>query len=281
MLDKFFKKSGKKLSVLIRPVRKYLRNRQVLKEIRIYTGQKITKVDGVIYVIGDSHSNFFSGEENIISIRFSKGIKTGSNLISFFKTFHIGPALAFNLARVNTTTKALEKIRFLVEKHIPPRAAILLCFGEIDCRLHIPKQIKMNDLSREEAIDRILDNYFSLINELKKQGYVIICWGPIASQKDCWGGNSNFPRYGTERDRNIITRVFNEKLEDRCKDNRVKFCSIFKNLISENYLTIEKYISDQCHLSQTAMRFAVRELIDKQVILIDVDKKKAMITRNN
>ena len=255
MLDKYLKKIKKKLPALTRPIRGYFKNKRVLAEIRNCTGQPIKKVDGKIYVIGDSHSNFFSGEEEILSIRFRKGIHTGNHLIPFFRTFHIGPALAFNLSRMNTTSQAREKILYLMEHQIPPRAAILLCFGEIDCRVHILRQAEKNTLRAEDVIDGILDNYFTLVNDLKCKGFRIICWGPIASQKECWNQNPDFPRYGTEVGRNKITEIFNHKLEERCRNHGVKFCSIFRHLISQDYLTDEQYISDQCHLSQRAMKF--------------------------
>ena len=248
MLDKYLKRIKKKIPTLTRPVRGYFKNRQVLAEIRKCTGQPIKKVDGKLYVIGDSHSNFFSGEEEIVSVRFRKGIYTGNHLISFFRIFHIGPALAFNLSRMNTTSQAREKILYLVEHAIPPGAAILLCFGEIDCRVHILRQAEKKELTTEEVIDNILDNYITLINDLQLKGFHPICWGPIASQKECWNQNAEFPRYGTEAERNKITEIFNNKLEERCRNIHVTFCSIFRRLVSPDYLTDEYYISDHCPL---------------------------------
>lgn len=195
-------------------------------------------------------------------------IRRGEDLIPYFKTFHLGPALAYNLPSENSTTNALKKTQFLIDKnYISPKNPIMLCFGEIDCRTQVIKQIQKGNCSVEEVVNKIIDNYFIYIDFLIQKGFKVILWGPIASQKDEWHNPVELPRVGSEVERNKATEVFNNLLKDKCKSHNIYFCSIFNDLIDENYKTKAEYIIDECHLSQKCRKFMHNELIKKNVLI--------------
>ncbi|MEI8378107.1 MAG: SGNH/GDSL hydrolase family protein, partial [bacterium] len=226
-----------------------------------YTKTSIKKVKAKIYVIGDSHTNFFGGAEYINFLPMEKHINTSCNLVDFFKTFHLGPVLAYN-AKTNSSTNTLDKTLFLIEeKYLPHNATLMLCFGEIDIRVHSLKQAEKQNKKVEEVIEDILNNYLEYIKILQNKGYTIICWGAIASQKDEWTTNPDYPKYGSEIERNQATAQFNKKLKEMCLENNFQFLSIFDDLVTEEGKTIEEFIAkDKCHLSQKAIPLVVKAL---------------------
>lgn len=207
-----------------------------------------------IYVIGDSHVNFFSGQELINFVPFEFDIRCCRDILVYFKTFNLGPVLAYNLNRGNSQNKVKEKIDFLLTQNIIPKGAyILCCFGEIDLRTQVFKQTKLQNTSYQKVVDDILKGYASFLQKMTTLGYKMICWGPVASQKDKCKGNKDFPAVGTEIERNLATKYFNQQLEKICAGLGVHFVSIYENLIDKNGKTKAKYFADKCHLSQKAM----------------------------
>lgn len=235
---------------------------------------KVSRCKEVINVIGDSHSNFFSGHEKIIwneMANVSENISQVQDRYPLFRTFHFGPCLAYNTSKLNTTNRVLEKTRYLVDNNLlPPKSAVIICLGEIDCRVHIKKQAENQNRSVEEVIDNILKNFSSYLMTLKDAGFKVICWGPIASQKENESKiDLEYPRYGSETERNKITEIYNDKLQKFCQDLGIGYCSIFKNMINERYETDSSFISsDGVHLSQKSLPFALKSLIDYKIINI-------------
>ena len=43
-----------------------------------------------------------------------------------------------------------------------------------------------------------MSEYALFLQKMTARGYKMICWGPVASQKDVWHGNKDFPAVGTE-----------------------------------------------------------------------------------
>jgi len=255
--------------------------KNLLKKILESLNYKINKFKGIIYVIGDSHVNFFGGNEKIDFIPLLNGINTSKNLYPLFKTFHLGPALAYNLSILESQSKALEKTLFLIEqKIIPASSVIMLCFGEIDIRTRVLKQAEKQNKPIEDIIDIILNNYLIYIKMILNKGHKVICWGPIASQKKEWENSPEFPRYGSEIERNKATEIFNIKLELLAKKYNFYFCSVFKYLIDSNYITQNDVIFDGCHLAQKNLDVVLKELINNTIFIIDEEKKLIEVNKD-
>lgn len=215
-----------------------------------------------IKVVGDSHCNFFSGNEQISFRDIGYGISNCSDKIDEFSTFRVGPALAYSLNKFGTKTKAREKIGYLVQRKIlNKKAVVIFTFGEIDIRVHVLSQAKKQNTTYKIVVDKILDNYLEFLLYMKKCVHKIYVWGPIPTQKDGSLINPDYPYFGKEIDRNKATEYFNQKLKKICQDNDIGFLSIFDKLIDENYVTRSEYIADGCHLSQKAWKFANDEIM--------------------
>ncbi|BAL84068.1 hypothetical protein SELR_23600 [Selenomonas ruminantium subsp. lactilytica TAM6421] len=218
-----------------------------------------------IFVIGDSHACFFSGcyLDNYV---YRDGLGLCRPRIDPFKVFHLGPALAYNLNNYGTTTKAREKIDRILNL-IPAGEKILCVFGEIDIRVHVFKQTKRGgDFHR--VVDKVVENYVSFVNKLSEK-YRVYIWCPVASQSDDCKLDDNFPRSGTQAERNKATEYFIRELKKKCLDGNIATClSIFPMLVDEEYKTKTQYYRDSVHLAQCAWLFADDEFKKNGILCI-------------
>lgn len=212
-----------------------------------------------IHVIGDSHSCFFYGADRCVIHAPRNGpLANPNSLVPGFKVYHVGPGLAFNLCKNNTTTRARERIIYLLNNVIEAGSRILLCFGEIDCRKEIFKAAKKNNITVEQSMEECVRRYVSVAKEIKARGYKVIVWGVVASTTDSTKLDPKSPRLGTCVERNILTRRFNERLETLLADESINFASLFEMLVDcTNETKDEFYLEDNVHLAQKMMPAAI------------------------
>ena len=215
-------------------------------------------VNNTIIVLGDSHVNFFSGNESLSFVPIGNDINVCPNAAAHpFTALHLGPCLAYHCNQTDTSTRFREKVDFLCRNFIKPNAHIICCLGEIDLRVHVFRQTVLQQRTYQNIVDDILAEYLPFLVSLKERGYLVSCWGPIASQRDVCPIDPEFPRSGTETERNLATAYFNEQLAAGCRQHNIGFLSVFKQMITEDFQTIEEYLSaDHCHLSQRALTLA-------------------------
>lgn len=217
--------------------------------------------NNTIIVLGDSHVNFFSGNENLTFLPIGHDINTCADNTSYpFTPLHAGPCLAYNCNHADTTFRFHEKVTYLCQNFIQPHAKIICCLGEIDLRVHVFKQTKLQNRTYQQIVDDILTEYIRFLIWLKDHGYQVYCWGPIASQTESCPLDPMFPRNGTEIERNKATAYFNQRLSALCQKYGIVYLSIFDKMVTDDYRTLEQYLSpDRCHLSQRALSLAIPE----------------------
>jgi len=54
---------------------------------------------------------------------------------------------------------------------------VMLIVGEVDCRVHLPKQIQLQSRPIDEVIIECVDRFFRTYLDLKERGYNVIGWG--------------------------------------------------------------------------------------------------------
>ncbi len=217
--------------------------------------------NNTIIVLGDSHVNFFSGNELLTFLPIGQDINTCPGNTPYpFTTLHTGPCLAYNCLRPGTSYRFKEKSEYLCRHFIRPHATIICCLGEIDIRVHVFRQSKLQNRPYQQIIDDILTQYLQFLISLKNAGYRVCCWGPIASQPESCPLDPLFPRTGTEIERNRATAYFNRRLRALCQESGITFLSVFEQMITDDYRTLECFLSaDHCHLGQTALSLASQE----------------------
>lgn len=208
-----------------------------------------------IHCIGDSHASFFSGQDKIYPL----WTDPSQDCLPMFRSYRLGPVLAYNLCKEGTTTQGRENL-FTVLEQIKIHSKVMLCFGEIDCRAHLLKQSVLQNRSIEEVVHECVDRYFSVILEVADKQYDLLIWNVIPSSRYETVGNKDFPLYGTCRERNQVSKLFNQYLAELCVKKRIKFISIFDKLIDQDGLTRMEFYRDRVHLSQKAMPFVLEEM---------------------
>lgn len=217
--------------------------------------------ENTIIVLGDSHVNFFSGNEHLNFLPLGNDINTCPQKIPYlFTPLHLGPCLAFHCTQPNTKVLFQEKLHYLLQNFIRPQATIICCLGEIDLRVHVFRQTLVQNKSYQEIVDKILESYDSLLSYLQECGFQVYCWGPIATQPDSCPVDPNYPRTNTEVNRNLATYYFNEQLAMYCHQHNIGFLSVFSKMVTADFHTRTEFLSsDQCHLGQAALPLALPE----------------------
>ncbi len=201
----------------------------------------------MIHCIGDSHSAVFSGKEEMQPIWPQRS----DDKLEFFRSYRIGPATAYQLEnKIPILNNVIDSV---VDK---VNDKVLFCFGEVDIRAHLIRQMSLLNIGISEVVAQCVDRYFNVIKYYKDRGYNMMVWGPIASwheSREYTGG----PSFGSCLDRNNVTKEFNRYLKQLCDVNQVVFVSIFDKMVDENNITIPAYLDDwdgcHMHLSQRSM----------------------------
>ena len=218
-----------------------------------------SKGAGPIYCIGDSHVSFFSGADQIQPIwpqRSADGLR-------YFQTFHVGAALAYNLGRAGTKTRGREQVWEVLRTVVPPAGRVLLCFGEIDCRAHLLGQAARRQLSPAEVASDCAAFYFEAVNEIRSAGFPVIVYNAIPSRRKSGKASDpddEFPTVGSCRERNEVSRYFNDALARLCAESSTCFLSTFDAFVDDQGLTREWFYMDRIHLSQRAMPVTLQAL---------------------
>ncbi|MFH2132528.1 MAG: SGNH/GDSL hydrolase family protein [bacterium] len=216
----------------------------------------------IIHCIGDSHANFFSGYDEMQPEWPAADIR---NRLPFFRSYRIGPVLAYNLGRYGTTTMGREKLERLLTC-LNPGSHILFCFGEIDCRAHISLQSQKQKRSPETVIAEVVEKYGSVILHIRQMGFQPLVWNVIPSAPTTINSRIRVPpRYlfhGSCSERNRITRTFNLYLKALTQTAGIKFLNIFDQLLLDDGSVNRSFYSDDIHLSQKAMPLVLASLND-------------------
>lgn len=214
----------------------------------------------MIHCIGDSHSAVFSGKEEMQPIWPQRS----DDRTPFFKSYRIGPATAYQLETKIPVIDEIIHLNVNVDTDY-----VLFCFGEVDVRAHLIKQMELQNKTVYEIVKECVDRYFKVLLRYKEAGIKVIAWGPIASwheSKKYIGG----PSFGTCLERNIVTEEFNNYLEEVCTKNDIGFVSIFYKMIDENKITKPEYLDNwegsHMHLSQTSMPLILESFSEKKLI---------------
>ncbi|MFA5300778.1 MAG: hypothetical protein WC389_21520 [Lutibacter sp.] len=207
-----------------------------------------------IFCIGDSHVSLFAGVNEVQPV----WPKQAKNLLPFFQVFPLGPVLAYNLVSPNTKTKGREKLFKVLQKEVPKGSLVLLSFGEIDCRAHLLKQGRLQKRTIELIVSECVDRYFSVILEVRKIGFKPLIWNTIPSSRLSNINSKDYPTFGSCKERNIVTSMFNKKLENKCIKNKIYFISTYNYFVDKDGLTDMTYYMDTVHLSQKAMQVTLK-----------------------
>ena len=208
-----------------------------------------------IYCIGDSHVSVFLGKDSLAPIYPAKS----NSLFDFFEVVRIGPITAYNIGNANSTTRAKEKIDSLIKAEVPAGSTLIFSAGEIDIRVHLLKQATLQNKTSYEISSEILEKYMLVLKGYANLGFNIIVLSPPPSTY-ILENLSEYPTYGTEKDRNIATKIFNENLKIQTQKNQFQLIDIFTKYIDSDYLTKQKSLWDGIHPSSYVLQDIINQL---------------------
>lgn len=96
----------------------------------------------------------------------------------------MGAATAYNLIKSQSSTKGCEKIFDRLESAIPGSTAVLLSFGEVDCRSNILKYCIKSGKSIDAVCTDVVRRYFEFVDEITAKGFTVLLCGPYGSGSD-------------------------------------------------------------------------------------------------
>ncbi len=131
--------------------------------------------DNTAIVLGDSHVNFFSGNNKLTFKAIGDGINVCPNITNYkFTCLHLGPCLAYNCMNENSKYAFYKKVNFLCNNFIKPGAKICVCLGEIDIRAHVFKEKDLQKRPWEDICDNIICDNF-----IRPGAKICVCLGEI------------------------------------------------------------------------------------------------------
>lgn len=212
--------------------------------------------EGTIYVIGDSHTGLFANNNFQQNCYIASTEKNWFLAANYSKApeliiFHLDAAIAKNAFKRDTTIRAREKIEYLIEhSFIRARHKIVLSFGEIDCRVHVKRQSEIQELPVDVILKDIIQDYCKLIDYFINLGMNVVIYGPPGQQPDTITIDPQYPRYGTEIERNKIVEKFNKQLKKIADEKGINFFSLYYET-TDKYRTNISLYRDGVHLSNT------------------------------
>jgi hypothetical protein len=227
----------------------------------------------VLHVLGDSHVAFFSGVEGL-KFYSGRGVLTGffrrryisafTELLPVFRVFHTGASTAWSAAAPRSASQTRQKIAVLLRKDIPAGGSLLLVFGEIDCRSHIPKAV-LGGKAIPTAAGETVARFMALPRWLAQAGYDVTVWQPSgvtvadATPPEIYHPQ---PAFGTQQLRLEITRAYSEQLAAACAREKIRCAGIVGKYHSWNEPAAAECFLDNCHLSQRMMPLTLHALRD-------------------
>jgi hypothetical protein len=131
------------------------------------------------------------------------------------------------------------------KQYLGKENVFVFCFGEIDCRAHITKQVQLGR-EKEEIIKSLVDSYLNTIRLLiTEYDKIIICEVPPATREsDYHILHDNFPFYDTDEERVENTLRMNSYLKEATKNTFVLL--EYHNYYARADGTLKYELSDQC-----------------------------------
>jgi hypothetical protein len=217
---------------------------------------------------GDSHSIFWANQHSE-----PMWLNLTPNDPEIQEIFWIGPAKIWGL-RNDTVNKTKEKFTLVKEKLSQNKMLIpVACFGEIDLRVNISKQVL---LSRNfDLIEEVAQLYLEELSKIDCEQVVI--WGPGPSVKDSayqdFTYACEYPSFGSEFSRNALTHIFNKTIISKINDYpKLKFATIFYDLLGPNLKSLNGALRDVVHISPKHFNLAKEMLTN----LASTDAKVAI-----
>lgn len=210
-----------------------------------------------VHVFGDSHSHFCFSDNGgpCCPAKANYVFEYKNNIKVPFTINWIGPKTMYAVGRDGFNI--IFKKESVFENDI-----VVFTLGEIDARVHIGKQRDKQRVDLNDILVPLVDNYINIINHNKAfyQNIYCVVMEVVPPTHTC--NNSEFPYYGTSKDRINITRQLNKRLQVSCLQNNIMWLPIH-DIFATPEGDLNMKLSDGCnHISMTYNYHIKQRLID-------------------
>jgi len=226
-----------------------------------------------LHVAGDSHVAFFSGAE-ALSFHPGRRVFTGffrvrrvsvfTELLPVFRVFHLGACTAWSADAPRSASQTREKMDALLRRDIPRGGSMLLVFGEIDCRFHIPRAV-LGGKTISDATGETVARFLPLPRRLAAAGLDVTVWQPsgvTVGEPTPPEQAHPLPIVGPQKLRLDVTREYCAQLAEACRREGVRCAGIAGKYHAWSEPAAAECFLDHCHLSQRLMPLALRTLME-------------------
>lgn len=169
-------------------------------------------------------------------------------------------ATAHNLVEEHSTTRSREKL-FKILDYIDLGTPVIMCFGEVDCRLHLRSKAMVQDT---------VSRYISVLNEIMQPLIVHEVIGAVP-QDNTW----RQPGYPDQKVRAEWVLQFNREVKEWCRHHHVPFLELG---VSIGGVLPWDFTDDGVHLNSKAVPL-YREWTDNYLGVTD-EKSSLVSTRD-
>ena len=220
----------------------------------------------VVNVIGDSHVFFFCGTAAMDKVRFRRFgllrpdyLNRGVEMLPCFRVFHLGATTAWQAYEHRSTTRGREKLESLLRRDIACGQPVLLSFGEIDCRCHIPRVV-LAGATVAVAVEKTVMRFMRLPLDLQARGFRVAVWGPPSVTDLFDQKNMIIPEVGPLELRREITRAYIHQLQVRCVAAGIPCVCLAERCVDAPPDAQAAETLDGCHLGPKMLPVALTRL---------------------
>ena len=222
----------------------------------------------VVTVVGDSHALFFAGTEGLYKVRYRhvglfrpEYATRGVELLPCFRVFSVGPSTAWQAFEYGSGNRGREKLELLLRKgDLDRRVPLLLSYGEIDCRCHIPRVVQAGT-PMAKAVENTIHRFLRLPQYLRAQGFNVAIWGPACVTSRQTEAGHPLPVVGPYNLRRDIMRTYVQTLEKLAADESFPCaCLAGAHHAWEEEAPAAHLLNDGFHLSQAVMPMTLARL---------------------
>ena len=176
-----------------------------------------------IHTFGDSHSKF-GWNEHLVTIH------------------HIGAVLCHSIATENVARLNLRQW----DDDIHDGDTVIFCFGEIDCRCHVYKQVVAQHRSYRDILDELCEGYLdaltTICRESGKKDLQIVVYNIVPPSRMEWvTQDTALPHVGSDEERRTYTEHLNQLLREGCRARGFGFFDIYDYYLGDDgFLCREK-----------------------------------------
>jgi hypothetical protein len=206
-----------------------------------------------IFVYGDSHASY-----NFIQLAITMHHVGRNNCIANFDPTVHDTYTSFPISFHKSTCLTFRKSDFWSNQD----SIIILCYGEIDCRCHIQRQINASGRTEDEVIQDLVNAYFQTIRNnviIYKQIIVCAVIPPMHQDKyesvhDALATAALPPRLsfvGSDEDRVRFTQRMNFYLQQKCTEYQYTFMNPYDGYADESGCLKNELSDTLCHIKDS------------------------------